>query len=106
MALKIKGSYIDVTDNAVGYNVSIGTFVSAAISTDSQNKLNSAKTKSLDVCCDDGGAALTAGTSYRPIRGRMLMSYAQSGDTSIFGIQGHVKNTAVDTSTGNKAGLW
>jgi hypothetical protein len=106
MALKIKGSYIDATDNAVGYNVSIGTFVSAAVSTDSQNKLNSAKTKSLDVCCDDGNAALTAGTAYRPIRGRMLLVHAQSGDTSIYGIQGHLKNTAADTSSGNKAGLW
>jgi hypothetical protein len=68
--------------------------------------LSSTRTKALDVCCDDNGAALTAGTSYRPIRGRMLVSYAQSGDTSIFGIQGHLKNKAVDTSTGQKAGVW
>lgn len=103
MALKLKGSYIDVTDNSVGYNVSIGTFVSAA--TSAGNKLNSAKTKSLDVCADDGGAALSA-TAYRAIRGRMLLTYAQSGDCSPYGVQGHLKNLAADTTSGNKAGVW
>jgi hypothetical protein len=106
MALKHKGNCFEPTDNAVGYNITIGTFSSSTASTDPMNKLNSSKTKSLDVCCDDGGAALTAGTSYRPIRGRMLLTHAQSGDTSVYGIQGHLKNKAADTSTGNKGGLW
>jgi hypothetical protein len=105
MALKVKSNYLAPTDNAVGYNVSIGTFVSSTVSTDSNNKLNSAKTKSLDVCCDDAGAALSA-TAYRAIRGRMLLTYAQSGDVSVYGVQGHLKNKAVDTSSGNKGGIW
>lgn len=105
MAMKLRGNCWEPTDNAVGYNESIGTFVSSAVSTDPMNKLNSAKTKSLDVCCDDAGAALSA-TAYRAIRGRVLMTAAQSGDLSVFGIQGHLKNKAADTSTGQKAGVW
>jgi hypothetical protein len=91
-------------ETAAGYDITIGTFNSTTAGYG--KALSSAKTKSLDVCCDDAGKALTAGTAYRAIRGRTLLTYAQSGDTSIFGIQGHLKNTAVDTSTGNKAGLW
>jgi hypothetical protein len=105
MAVKLLGNTIQPTDNAVGYNLTIGTFTSAAVNTDPLNKLNSAKTKSVDICCDDAGAALSA-TAYRSIRGRMLLTYAQSGDLSVFGVQGHLKNKAADTSTGNKAGVW
>ena len=105
MAVKLLGNAIFPTDNAVGYNLTIGTFSSSTASTDPLNKLNSAKTKSVDVCCDDAGAALSA-TAYRALRGRLLLTYAQSGDMSCFGLQGHLKNKAADTSTGNKAGVW
>lgn len=103
MALKLKGNFWEATDNAVGYDLTIGVWASAAAG--SGIALSSAKTKAVDVCCDDGGAALSA-TAYRAIRSRMLLTAAQSGDCSPYGIQGHLKNTAADTTTGNKAGVW
>ncbi|MCX6224233.1 MAG: hypothetical protein NTV01_05705 [Bacteroidia bacterium] len=103
MAMKFSGDCWTPSDNSVGYDVTIGVFNSATAGYG--KKLSSAKTKSLDVCCDDGGAALSA-TAYRAIRGRMLLTYAQSGDCSPYGLQGHLKNTAADTTTGNKAGVW
>lgn len=103
MALKFQGNCMVPTDNEVGYDVTVGVFSSSTAGYG--KKLSSVKTKSLDVCCDDGGAALSA-TSYRAIRGRMLLTAAQSGDVSIYGVQGHLKNKAADTSTGNKGGLW
>jgi hypothetical protein len=103
MALKVNQNNIHPTDNAVGYNMSVGTFSSTA--SVSENKLNSAKTKSVGIYADCGGAALSA-TAYRAAQSRLLINYAQSGDCSMYGIQGHLKNTAADTSTGNKAGVW
>jgi hypothetical protein len=103
MSLRFEGNYWSASDNSTGADVIIGTWSSATAGVG--KTLNSAKTKALDVCCDDKGAALSA-TSYRAIRGRMLLTAAQSGDCSPFGIQGHLKNTAADTTTGNKAGVW
>jgi hypothetical protein len=103
MAVKVKGSAFETTDNAVGYDFAVGTFSSTA--SVSGNALNSSKTKLVDFCADSAGAALSA-TSYRTLRSRLLINYAQSGDCSMFGLQGQIKNTAADTSTGNKAGVW
>ena len=103
MSLKYRGNFWEPSDNAVGYAVEVGTFTSAAAGTGVA--LTAAKTKAVDVCCDDGGAALAA-SAVRSIRGRMLMSVAQSGAVSVYGFQGQVKNIAVDTTTGNKAGIW
>lgn len=103
MALKLSGSCFDWTDNAVGYDLTIGVWSSATAN--NGVVLSSAKTKAVDVCCDDGGAALSA-TAYRALRGRMLVTAAQSGDCSSYGIHGHLKNTAADTTSGNKAGVW
>ncbi len=68
----------------------------------------STRTKALDVCVDDGGVALTAG-SMRGIRGRFLVRTAIAGspDLSVFGIQGHLKVGAVSVTNGARfAGLW
>lgn len=104
MALKIRSNYLEPTDNAVGYNVSIGTFVSSAVSTDSNNKISSSKTKSFDVCTDDGGANFGT-TDVRALRSRLLLTTAQSGSASYAAFMGQVKNTAADTTTGNHAGV-
>jgi hypothetical protein len=104
MALKIRSNYIEPTDNAVGNNLSIGTFVSSAVSTDPMNKINSSKTKCVDICADDGGANLGT-TDVRATRSRMLLTTAQSGAASIAGFMGQLKNTAADTTTGNKCGV-
>jgi hypothetical protein len=83
----------------------IGEFSSAAVGKGLQ--LTSTRTKVLDVCGDDGGVVLTAGTSYRPLRARMLLKAVHTGDVSIFGAQGQLK-VAEDQSgvTGHIAGLW
>ena len=103
MAMRFRGNFWDPSDNSVGYDAEIGTWSSATAGIG--RPLNSSRTKILDVCADDEGKALSA-TAYRAIRGRLLLTYAQSGDLSPYGIQGHLKKTAVDTSTGNKAGVW
>ena len=103
MSLKVNDTVIEQTNNEAGYCMSIGEFSSTAVV--ARNMLKSTRTKLLDVCADDGGAALSA-TAYRAMRGRLLITAAQSGDCSQFGVQGHLKNTAADTSSGNKAGVW
>lgn len=68
----------------------------------------STRTKAFDVCVDDGGVALAAG-SMRGIRGRFLVRTAIAGspDLSVFGIQGHLKVGAVSvTNSARFAGLW
>lgn len=68
----------------------------------------STRTKALDVCVDDGGTALTAG-SMRAARSRFLVrtAIADSPDLSVFGHQGHVKVGAVSvTNSARFAGLW
>lgn len=104
MAIKQKSNCQEVTDNAVGYNYAIGTFVSAAVSTDPLNKLSSSKTKSFDLCCDDGGANFGT-VDLRSGRARLLITTAQSGNSSYGAFMGQVKNTAACTSIGNKFGL-
>jgi len=104
MAVKLLGNAIQPTDNAVGYNLTIGTFTSAAVNTDPLNKLNSSKTKSVDICADDGGANFGT-TDLRTVRARLLLTTAQSGASSYGAIMGQVKNTAACTSTGNKFGV-
>jgi hypothetical protein len=50
----------------------------------------------LDICCDDGGVALTAGEVVRPLRARMLLRTAiASGAHSVFGAQSQLKIAAV-----------
>ena len=101
--LRFQGTTWGSGNTDPGYDVEIGTWSSATAGIG--RPVNSTRTKILDVCGDDEGKALSA-TAYRAIRGRLLLTYAQSGDLSPYGIQGHLKNTAVDTSTGNKAGVW
>jgi len=101
--LRFQGTTWGSGNTDPGYDVEIGTWSSATAGVG--RPINSSRTKILDVCCDDNGAALSA-TSYRAIRGRTLLTAAQSGDLSVFGVQGHLKNTAADTSTGNKGGVW
>ena len=102
MSIQLKGDFVQVNDNGPGYDVSIGDFSSATYGVGLP--LNSAKTKVLDVCCDDAGANLGS-TDVRPIRSRMLMSVAQSGAASIAGLLGQLKNIAADTTTGHKCGV-
>jgi hypothetical protein len=103
MSLRHEGNYWSATDNEAGADLIIGTWSSATAGFGKAVTAN--RTKILDVCADDNGSVLSA-TAYRATRSRMLITAAKSGDYSGFGLQGHYKNTAADTSTGNKAGLW
>ena len=102
MALKIKNNSIEPVDNAVGYDASFGTFSSAAAV--AGNKIDSSKTKKVDICADDGGANFGT-TDVRTMRVRTLLTAAQSGSASIAGLMGQLKNTAADTTTGHKCGV-
>lgn len=104
MARKMNVNHDIPTDNAVGYNYSFGTFSSSTVSTDPMNKISSSKTKSVDICTDDGGANFGT-TDVRAVRARLLLTTAQSGAASYAALMGHTKNTAADTTTGNKTGL-
>lgn len=104
MARKMNSNHDIPTDNAVGYNYSFGTFSSSTVSTDPMNKISSSKTKSVDICTDDGGANFGT-TDVRAVRSRVLLTTAQSGAASIAGFLGQLKNTAADTTTGNKCGV-
>jgi hypothetical protein len=103
MSLRHEGNYWSATDNEAGADVIVGTWSSATAGIG--KAVTSSRTKIVDICADDNGSALSA-TAYRATRSRMLVTAAKSGDYSGFGLQGHYKNTAADTSTGNKAGLW
>ena len=104
MAVKLLGNAIFPTDNAVGYNLTIGTFTSSAVNSDPLNKLSSSKTKSVDICADDAGANFGT-TDLRTVRARLLLTAAQSGASSYGALLGQVKNTKACTSTGNKFGV-
>lgn len=104
MATKFKGNCFEPTDNAVGYNIAFGTFSSASVSTDPMNKISSSKTKSIDICTDDGGANFGT-TDLRAVRARFLITTAQSGAASFCAFMGQLKNTGADTTTGNKCGI-
>ena len=54
MSMKYQGNCWNPSDNAVGYDVTIGTFSSTA--SGYGKKLTSIKTKIVDVLADDGGA--------------------------------------------------
>ena len=87
----------------VGANLWVGTFHSTDAGT---GVVLGTLTKALDVCCDDGGVALTAG-SYRATRSRMLVTTAiTTGDISIFGLQGQLKLNANVATTAHIGGLW
>jgi hypothetical protein len=110
MALKAEGNYWKPYDNTVqsvdnSADVIIGDKSSTAYGGEWGHTLTATKPQNLLVCGDDGNAALSA-IAYRNLWARMLLLSAQSGDVSIFGIQGQLKNTGVDTSTANKAGVW
>ncbi len=102
MALIIKDNCIVPTDNAIGSDVTVGTFSSATAG--SGKKLTSSKTKSVDILCDDGDANI-GNSDVRALRARMLLDAAQSGTCSIAGLMGQLKNTAADTTTGHKCGV-
>jgi hypothetical protein len=101
--VRFQGTTWGSTNTDVGADVIIGDWSSSTAGIGLP--LNTGRTKILDVCCDDAGGALSA-TAYRAVRARTLITAAKSGDFSCYGLQGHLKNTAADTSTGNKAGLW
>jgi hypothetical protein len=65
--------------------------------------------KALDVCADDGGVAIGAGSDVMAGRFRMLVRTAIAGspDLSIEGLEGILKYAGVAvTSTANQAGVW
>jgi hypothetical protein len=65
--------------------------------------------KALDICCDDGGTAIGAGSDVMPLRARMLIRTAISGtpDLSIHGLEGILKYSGVAvTAASNQAGVW
>lgn len=103
MALNIKYNAIEPTDNAVGYDASFGTFSSSAAV--AGNKIDSTKTKKVDICADDGGANFGS-TAVRALRARTLLTTAQSGSASISGVLGQIKSNIADTTTGFKNGVW
>lgn len=105
MSLRHEGSYLSATDNAVGADLIVGTFSSTTAGIGKQLGPTSAKTKIVDICADDNGEALAA-TSYRVTRTRMLVTAAQSGNVSLAAEQAQLKNTGVDTTSGNKTGIW
>jgi len=105
MALKFQGGCFSPTDNAVGYDITVGTFSSATAG--HGKKLSSSKTKSLDILCDDGGALLGSGTPVRAARNRMLVTYAQTGEAVAYGNQSQIKITSdCSAATGFFAGIW
>jgi hypothetical protein len=69
------------------------------------NTISSARTSRKNFYGDDGAAALTAG-AYRTLLGRLLVNNAiASGDTSIFGAEGHLKVNADITTSAHQGGL-
>lgn len=85
-----------------GGTFSVGTFASAA---SGSGIALGTLTKALDVCSDDGAAALTAG-SYQSARIRMLVTNAiTTGDISINGGLGHTKVVANVASSGWVSGM-
>jgi hypothetical protein len=105
MALRYGGSVWFPSDNAVGYDVTIGDFSSATVGFG--KALSSAKLKVFDVLADDAGAVLTTGNAYRAARLRTLLTAVHTGDVSAFGLQGHAKVTSdISGVTGHIAGAW
>jgi hypothetical protein len=108
--LKFEGNYWSANDNDPGdrdnnASVLIGKKANS-VGTGLGIALTNAMPQVLEINGNDGGAALTA-AAYQLTKSRMLLTAAQSGDLSVFGLQGHLKNYgASDTSTGNKAGVW
>lgn len=104
MALKINSNNVEPTDNAVGYDVTLGVFSSSTAGYG--NKLTSSKTKTLDVCVDDGGAVIGA-TAVRGVRERLLLTAAQTGDFTGAAGQRQTKITSdCSGATGHVAGGW
>jgi hypothetical protein len=97
------GSLIFYSGQSSG-SVCIGEFSSSTANA-ANMALSSSRTKALDICADDGAAALTAG-SYQTVRSRVLLAKAiASGDISVQGLLGQCKVVANVASTGYLSGV-
>jgi len=97
------GSLIFYSGQSTG-SFCVGNFSSSTANA-ADMALSSNRTKALDVCADDGAAALTAG-SYQATRSRVLLAKAiASGDISVQGILGQCKVVANVAATAFLAGV-
>jgi hypothetical protein len=102
--VKIHGNSFSGTGDDTNY-IESGDFVSAAVGSD--NVLDAGTTKVMALYCDDGGNAITTGTSVRAMEARVLVAGANaSRDVSISGFEGHLKICSNVGSIGHKSGLW